>query len=246
MLPGPLRSPFAIVSLRIPRADWVRVTEPSVALYAERHGLDVVNLRSEKLDLSVLKWRRRFRNLHLEKFQLHDLLVHYERVLYLDADVLIHPEAPNIFEQVSTGAIGVVNEQLGAEAPKREQEWHWMQRRLGALDATPGRYFNAGMMVASQTHRPLFAYKNRNFAAGRWPDQNSLNYYAHRLRLSVEWLGPEWNCMPVFPAFHQPEQRRKAWFIHYAGEPAKAALREDLRYFEGQSAWVPQALSAVS
>lgn len=223
----------AIVSLRIPQADWVELTEPSVQRYAERHGCDVVNLREPRLDLTVLRWRRRWRNLHLEKFQIHDLLEDYDRILYLDADVLIHPDAPNLFDRVPENAFGAVNEQLGLEAPKREQEWRWMQRRLGRLPNTPHRYFNAGVMLFSRQHQELFAHRGRRFAAGRWPDQNTLNYYAQREAVQMCWLSEEWNCMPVFgESFTQAERRRNAFMVHYAGEPAKAALHADLQHFD--------------
>jgi lipopolysaccharide biosynthesis glycosyltransferase len=224
---------YAVVSLRVPGADWIRLTEASMERYAGRFGLEVVHLEERDLNLEVLRWRRRHRNLHLEKFQLFNLLEDYDRILYVDADVLIHPEAPNVFDIVPEAYLGVVNEQLGEEAPKREQEWGRMQRRLGKLEREPGRYFNAGVLVVSRAHRELFAYSKRKFAAGRWPDQNTLNYYARQLGLPIRWLGPEWNCMPVFgERFQDPDQRRMSWFLHYAGEAAKAALREDLAYFQ--------------
>lgn len=225
-------SRLAVVSLRVPGADWVRLTEPSVERYAERFGFEVVHLEEKNLNLEVLRWRRRHRNLHLEKFQLYDLLADYERILYLDADILVHPEAPNVFDRVPEAALGVVNEQLNEEAPKREQEWRRMQRRLGKLEHTPHRYFNAGMLVASRCHRELFNYKELDFAAGRWPDQNTLNYHVRKMELPIHWLDPEWNCMPVFGEhFSDPEKRHVSWFIHYAGEEAKAALFDDLEHY---------------
>jgi lipopolysaccharide biosynthesis glycosyltransferase len=186
------------------------------------------------LDLNVLKWRRRNRNVHLEKFQIFDLLGSFNRLVYIDADVLIHPEAPNIFEHVPATHLGVVNEQLRHEAEKRIEEWNLMQRRLGPLGISPTCYFNAGVMVTSARHRPMFDYRNRSFAAGRWPDQNTLNYAAVAMQMPIQWMGWEWNCMPLFPTFQEAEARRQAHFIHYAGESAKSALQEDIEYFYGQ------------
>jgi lipopolysaccharide biosynthesis glycosyltransferase len=229
----PRHSRLAVVSLRVPGADWVRLTEPSAERYAERFGFEVVHLEEKNLNLEVLRWRRRQRNLHLEKFQLFDLLSDYDRILYLDADILVHPEAPNVFDLVPENSLGVVNEQLDEEAPKRAQEWRRMQRRLGKLGSEPERYFNAGMLVVSRCHQPLFNYRELRFAAGRWPDQNTLNFYARQYEIPIQWLGPEWNCMPVFgERFTNPERRRMSWFIHYAGEEAKAALSDDLTSFQ--------------
>lgn len=221
----------ALVTLRIPGVEWIRATEISVAHYAARHGFEIVTLTRKELDINVLRWRRRIRNLHLEKFQLFDLLGRFDRLAYVDADVVIHPEAPNIFEAVPSSHFGAVNEQLDHEAGKRVEEWNLMRKRLGPLGITPTRYFNAGVMVASKIHRRLFDYRERRFAAGRWPDQNTLNYAALAYETPMQWLGWEWNCMPLFPAFHDPKLRRGAHFIHCAGEAAKAVMREDLDYF---------------
>ena len=222
----------AIVSLRIPGASWIRATEWSIKAYAERFGLEVIKLDTRKLDLRVLRWRRRWRNLHLEKFQLYDLLAEFDRVLYVDADILIHPEAPNIFEAVPPDSLGVVDEHFGSEAPKRQQEWRRMQRRLGSLGEMPDRYFNAGMLVASRGHRDLFNYHSLKLAGGRWPDQNTLNYYALQMGIPLHWLPDTWNCMPVSGGrFSDPSLRRQSWIIHYAGEPAKSELQADLAFF---------------
>lgn len=230
----PSRPRCAVVSLRLPGADWIRATEEPVAAYARRHGLELVPLREERLDLTVLRWRRRYRNRHLEKFQIYDLLADYDRILYVDADVLIHPEAPNIFDHVPADAFGAVDEWVGVEAPKREQEWRAMQRRLGKLSEAPTAYFNAGVMVASQIHRNLFDYRRRKLAAGRWPDQNTLNYHVASDRVPMCWLGAEWNCLPAFTdRFSDDSKRRASWMIHYAGESAKSLLAADLQYFYG-------------
>jgi len=222
----------ALVSLRLPGASWMAWTEEPARRYAARHGMETVFLTEPLLSLRVLRWRRRYRNRHLEKFQLYDLLSRYDRVLYLDADVLPHPEAPLVFEEVPAGVLGVVNEQLGMEEEKRLQEWRRMRRRLGGPPQVPGRYFNAGMLVLSPAHRELFAHQGVPFAAGRWPDQNTLNHRVACRGVAVRWLEPEWNCMPVFAErFWTPSLRRKSSFIHYAGESAKGELFSDLSFF---------------
>lgn len=215
----------------------MELTDESVQLYAERHGLEVINLTEPKLDLSVLRWRRRHRNLHLEKFQIYDLLQDFDRIFYLDADVLIRPDAPDIFKEVPANALGVVNEFVGVEAPKRLQEWKAMRRRLGGFEQLPPHYFNAGVMVASRAHRDVFSYHRDSFATGRWPDQNTLNYEAHISATTIHWLDPKWNCMPAFgQRFENAELRRQSWMIHYAGESAKSLLLEDLEHFYQPSA----------
>lgn len=225
------RSRCAIVSLRIPGPDWVDVTESSVAAYADRMGWEVVVLRERKIKRTLRWWRRRKQNLLLEKFQLYDVLNDFDRVVFVDADVMIHPEAPNILDEVPSGALGVLNEQFGVEEPKRIEEWTLMQERLGCLDTFPSRYFNSGVMVLARHHRELFDYQKLKFAIGRWPEQNTLNYYTVRKMVPICWLDSRWNHIPLFPDFWNAELRRRSWFVHYASEPAKQMMRSDLSFF---------------
>lgn len=223
----------ALVTLAIgPNLPWIEQTEPYRQAYAARHGFDYIRLTTPR----IKRWVNLFKphlNLHLEKFQLFDLFPQYSRLLYVDADILLHPRAPNFLNFVTPERLGVVFEDVYHEAPKRRQEWERAQRRLGPLPTPPAGYFNAGLLVMSPIHQELFRLQGRRLAAGRWPDQNTLNYYAARLHVPLHPLPAHCNLMPAAnEAFFDPELRRRAWAIHYAGQSAKALIADDVTYFQ--------------
>ncbi|MDP0501160.1 MAG: glycosyltransferase [Verrucomicrobiota bacterium JB022] len=220
----------ALVTLAIGKMPWLRHTEPWREAYAARHGLAYVRLTQPRVR-KVVRWFKPRVNLYLEKFQLYDLFPQFERLLYVDADVILHPRAPNFLNLVPPDELGVVYEDLYHEEPKRLEEWERAQQRLGPLPKPPAGYFNAGVMVMGPHHRELFTTKGRKFASGRWPDQNTLNYYAVRDHYALRVLPAHCNLMPVAgEAFENDTLRRRAWAIHYAGRD-KALMEGDDAYF---------------
>lgn len=196
--------------------------------YAERWGLDLVVLREAQVRVRLAKRHPRHR-LSYEKLQLGRLLELYERLLYVDGDILIHPAAPDIFASVPETALGCVRDDVGPDAWKRQAEMERAQRKLGRLEGELPPYFNAGVMVLSQAHRELFAASRPPLRRGRWPEQTYFNYQAARLGLKRAYLDPRFNWLPQ----HHPEwaQRREVrqqgYFIHYAGQPTKGLLWGD-------------------
>jgi len=210
---------------------WLAHTEPWREAYAARHGLAYVRLTQARVRKCV-RWFKPRVNLYLEKFQLFDLFPQFDRIFYADADVLLHPQAPNFLELVPERVLGDVYEDIAHEEPKRIEEWQRAQKRLGPLPQPPAGYFNAGVMVMGGVHRELFAIRGRKFASGRWPDQNTLNYYAAKGRYPIRVLPAHCNLMPVAgEAFADAALRRRAWAIHYAGRGTKELMAGDDAYF---------------
>ena len=56
-----------------------------------------------------------------EKYQLYDVLEDYDRAAFFDTDILITPNAPDIFRTVSPIKIGGVFEDFGSELEDRHQ-----------------------------------------------------------------------------------------------------------------------------
>ena len=107
-----------------------RLTHPYMKLYAARHGLDFVVLTEKpKHGLAA----------HFAKFQLRELLCEYERIIYADTDILIHPRAQNPVTLVSSKAVG-------AYLASRHCSWHTpaiqeIQDELGPIPGWTTEYF---------------------------------------------------------------------------------------------------------
>jgi lipopolysaccharide biosynthesis glycosyltransferase len=222
----------ALVTLNVGSKPEYTLSHGVFRAYCERWGLAFEQITETKIRAAPWFTNKRQR-LSFEKYQIGELLDTYERVLYVDGDVLIRAECPNVFEIVAPNQIGCVFEDVGPNAWKRREEWEKVQKRLGPLNMGELRYFNAGVMVVSREHRELFDLNLRKTAHGRWPDQTTFNYYVRKRSYGVCELGAEFNMLECFGEdFSVDKKRRKAYIIHYAGMPNKPYMMADLPIFE--------------
>lgn len=224
--------PSALVTLNLGNKTVWQLSHPVFQAYAAKHGLDFVVIDQHKVHLRP-RWFKPRLGWFLEKLQLKQLLEKYQRILYLDGDMLIHPNAPAPDAIAPADHLGVVREDMGPLAWKRVEEIAYAEKALGTLPQPPCEgYFNAGFMLISPIHRELFNIPPKSLSACRWPDQTLFNYRRRSLNLKTQWLEPSFNCLPEFgDAFYQPQKRREAFFVHYAGKEGKPYWHEDLEYF---------------
>jgi lipopolysaccharide biosynthesis glycosyltransferase len=150
-----------------------------------------------------------------QKISLGDLSCHYQRVLYVDADILITPNAKDIFNLYPDNSkIYMFNEGLNSN---RAEELNLISIRLGRK-IKDKNYFNAGVILlphktdflsAIKIHDLEFFLKNSG-----WFDQTYVNYKSRIKNLEVINLDREFNYMA-----HKDDKDRRFLmsFIHYAG-----------------------------
>lgn len=180
--------------------------------YAERVGADFVVFDESRFADTLQRAT-------FEKFQISGVLGRYERVLFLDADVIVLPSAPNVFEMVPEGHLGVVPEEEYDAVPRHKTV---TQEVLGKVDwRLP--YFNSGVLVLDQSHRDLFDVESkalRLWASGErlrhhdLSDQPYLNHRVNALSLPATILDHRWNHTWTHGGRHR---RFSSHFIHYAG-----------------------------
>ena len=222
----------ALATLAVGRAgeEMLSVSRPFMERYARRVGAEFVVLSERKIDYR-LQWRKSRVNLHLEKFQMGPLLDSFERILYLDADILLSPAMPDFFDLAGPEELGVVEDPGTANAAKRAEEMAHIERKRGALPKPPPPYFNAGVLLLSRAHRELFRFDPAKLVPGRWPDQTYLNYESARLGLPRRYFDRRANFLPGNSDWEDPAVRRAAWAVHYAGPDAKALMKSDAAFF---------------
>ena len=230
----------ALVTLAIGELPEFALSHPIFRRYARRHDLDFVHIRQRRYALSTRWFKpRRHQWLFFEKHQLRKLLETYERILYLDGDILLTPDCPNLVDLVPAGHLGCVFEDVGPRAWERHDELARAQAKAGALPTPPAGYFNAGMLVVDRAHRPLFDLHACPPVGGRWPEQTALNYHAARLRLPLHPLPARCNLLAEFPTtWANAAHRRAAWVIHYAGRVNRPLMAKDFPAIA--AAWMDQ------
>ena len=152
--------------------------------YARRLGADHIVLRRP-----VIKSSSPF----YEIFQIHRLFEDYGRILYLDIDVLVRDDCPDLFARVPHNALGVFME---SRLVDRTAEIRHIQTLWPALNWTED-YFNNGVMVTSRLHRDLFRPEAGLPVGLRFSDQTVMNYRAAALRLRLYDIGFDLNYMPT-------------------------------------------------
>jgi lipopolysaccharide biosynthesis glycosyltransferase len=194
--------------------DIAQYSVPAMEAYAARCGADFQVLGESE-------YTQRYKQAFYEKLQVGRLLEQYDRVLYVDADIIILPDAQNVFDVCPRSHLGVtvVGDRLGSIANE-----HNALKQIFGFEIAKDSYWNAGVILASREHRGLFdiahdtvkkwtdALEQR--AVKALHDQSLFNFICQRDGLKLHDLGSRYNRTRAFGAFHA---RFKADFIHYAG-----------------------------
>ena len=179
----------------------------------------------------------------LNKLKLADLLKNYDRILYLDADILIHPDAPNIFDTYTdTQYFYAFNE--GELLPRINSvmkmckifdfQYRKWGRKKGNLI-----YFNTGVMLMSKIHRKIFqAFDLELFLKEEelfdFYEQSYLNYLIQSNNISYHCIDYRFNHMRCV----NWDNKSKSYIIHYAGFDSYRAwkeFRKDYHSFESRN-----------
>ena len=165
----------------------------------------------------------------------------YNRVLYVDADVLIKPESPDIFDEVPVGTLGVFDESeimrlypvdRARTCKKFVDNW---RTKWGKIDYEyPGYYFNAGVVVCDPTCNPFIYREDGIYGFNNDPliDQTYLNVVSAKMPKTL--LNWKWNRMGVKIAhkfFNTDDMLDGSYFAHYCGMSGKEKpiMAQDLR-----------------
>jgi lipopolysaccharide biosynthesis glycosyltransferase len=193
----------AVVTYVIGEA-WQRlaqITLPTLKAYADRVGAAFVVISRSRFPMAVM----------YDKFQLYHVLSLYDRAIYLDADVVVRPDCPNLFVQVPDACVGGFNEL--AEHP---QQGEHMQKFCEELDVAPvpcPYYLNAGVLVLSAAHRELFVDPEKLPTHLPWPEQTHFNLRLLTHKVPVHFLPWNYNCMHL----HQRgDYLRESYIIHHS------------------------------
>lgn len=208
--------------------------------YARRHHISY--FVSTRLDI-------RFYAACFEKFQGFKLFeMNFDRVLFLDRDVIITPNAPNIFKcYPDLNTLYAFDENSPAEHMDRDpivaaikNGIDWPKNKDGKY-----RYFNAGIFLVSKNFGHFIdGYRNKQLYAipemRIFHEQTCLNYMAAGKGIPFGNFDRCWNRMDLM----QPDprgQRYEAHFIHYAGsmafvphEDKAETIRKDFVHLYGQ------------
>lgn len=198
---------LAVVTLCI-GSNWnkmAELTHPTIKNYSNRIGADFIVMNSEVIKAD---------DHGFEKFQLANILQYYDRVLYLDTDLIISKHCPNLFDIVPFTDLGCFIESnywmCSSEVDHRERI-KLSQEKLGNIGWVTD-YFNTGVMILSKRHIPIFEIPSQYIIDLR--EQTQLNYNTRKYGFWLHDIGLRFNKMD----FINPLDRFDSYIIHYAGK----------------------------
>lgn len=187
------------------------VTVPFMKEYCKRYNLDFVITTESKIPNYNKHIHAAF-----DRYDIYNLLDKYDRVVYVDADIIIKKNAPNIFDIVPEDKFGVYYESDNfdrncfIDVVKTYYNYHGLTR-----------YFNSGVMVASKIHKDIFNmqkvaeyFKQPHIKHGIVTDQDYLNVRVHHDKISTHSLTYKYNFLVNGMSRNLVELSH---FIHFAG-----------------------------
>lgn len=185
------------------------VSLPTIRNYANRIAADLVVIEHR----SFPEWHP-----YWEKFALGRLLVGYEYVTWMDIDIIVHPEAPDIFKEAHPLGLSAFDEGHvfvdRSEHLVLDAEFYNLENVV--TRSRSFSYFNSGVMVASRAVRSLFTPPGKVKVDSRMPDQTYLNLRMIETGFPFHDLTSKWNGLH---SVHKSGERQDLYTIHYAGWP---------------------------
>jgi hypothetical protein len=156
---------------------------------------------------------------HAVKFYVGHELDRYDRVVWIDADCLVSPAAPNIFDAIPSGyefAAWCDEVRVFANAPVKRPVYTHGYFNSGVFMSAVPTPFTLAMRFLTEKDELLTSVER----AAIMGEQTPLNKAVHDLRLPVFKLGAEWNFL-LSPArcaeFDVETNLESAYIVHCAG-----------------------------
>jgi len=188
------------------------ITHPLLKEYAKKCNADFI-IFDHKPQLNTDDNKPHYRILKAQ-----ELLKDYDRILFLDSDMIINKNCPNIFDEVPVDCIGSVFEDKGSRLKDRRDKIKGIQKSWGDIGWTGG-YTNAGTFVISKEHSKIFDPHKGKYWMGWGSADLHLSYMARKHKYKFHELSYKWNHMTMFSErWNKNANRFDSYIIHYAGK----------------------------
>lgn len=172
----------------------------------------------DKNDVLLIEWKDPIADpsllkVTLQRYWVHDILNHnqidYDQVLIVDADTIIHPDAPNFFNETDHKFSVVLNNGCYEWTTRSIENWgNALFPKESKLH--PWKYFNGGFQITNKSHIPFYNfvkdfYLNNIKIINEWndtikagTDQTIINYLAQIYKVDTKCLPECYNLQDLF------------------------------------------------
>ena len=212
---GPRAGPRLLLSAAVGAngRKWLEITRPLMETYAAKCGavFEAITDGDENYPLG-------------EKFRIAEYLGRYDRVVFLDADVVVAPDAPDLFNAVPSTHVGVRDDwpwmcvEAGVNVTRA-----WMDPEIRAIRKAADRpgpvvstCYNTGVLVLSSQHAGLFDPPKVPLPKYHCTEQHWFNLNVLDQQPAVYELPWEMHWHPFIDRKRERTAGVKVW--HLAGE----------------------------
>lgn len=209
-MPLPATTYNAIVTLGVGfgTQELLELTLPQMQKYAERCGADFHVISDDHYPRYSLA----------NKFRLHHLTQNYARTLFVDADVWIRSDAPDIFEANEPGFVWIHPDTSRHEPnvghAKGEME---MLCKEHLVEPFIARMLNSGVVLFDREHADIWKPPVRPLGMRHISEQMWVEHNIVRSGHEQRDLDSRFNWQWYFPEF--AEKEHEAYFVHLAACP---------------------------
>lgn len=187
---------------------WQKV-EPYFLRYADKCDAELIVLKGTEAHVPSAHWL---------KFSVYDLLKkEFDRVAFIDADIIIRDDAPSLFDVVPEDQFGIFNE--GQFTPRHICIYEVMKvYNVEGFQYDGTTYYNTGVWVCSRQHRHVFKITEEvKPLRNSFGEQTFLNMKIMLSGVKVFPLSYKFNRMSLMDRI-LGVSRLDSYLIHYAGD----------------------------
>lgn len=180
------------------------LTAPRMKRYCKKYNLDFHIIENKVYDHPAYN-----------KLQLKNYIKDYDRILYLDMDVIIRNDAPNLFDIVPRDLLGIFNEEplkicnCGQETI--DLYYKYTQQHI----KWNGEYYNTGVMLFNKQNICVLD-DDLPCLEQLYADQGYINYQIQYKKVKCFDIGFAFNGLNN-GVIHGKDRLMKAYFIHMNG-----------------------------
>lgn len=203
------KSPLVVITIAAGQKaiELLEYTGPQMRAYAERCGADFHVIMDNQCDWYPIG----------NKFRLATITSNYERILFIDSDVWIRDEAPDLFHLHDSGKVWIHYDKplLGStDWVKGESELSAKQQNVEPIDL---QVLNTGVVLFDNAHRDIWTAPKTPTPPRHLLEQTHVEYQIHRKGYEVGHIDTKFNTQWWFPDF--AEREPDAYFVHLANCP---------------------------
>ena len=201
-------SKFAVVTLangEHGRA-MAELSVPIFEQYAQKIGADfhVIQLDDLKYPLSA-------------KFRIADYLDYYDRLIFLDIDIILAPDCPDLFQIVPAGSVGMHDDGpfVVGNGEWIQTEWDELCDSQGIPRISASVCYNTGVVVCDRSHKGMWQPPAKPYRVTHCSEQHWVNLNCIRAGLNVRQLPRVHNWQWWIDREYKNTTDVKVW--HFAG-----------------------------